>query len=461
MGERGEYRCVKQRRPEESAAAALLSVAQYHGLPLTFRDLSSWMGADSLRMDLMLLLFVARKAGFEVLPLEGDFEHLPEVARPCIVTFESDTNQHPAYAVLYEIDEHSVLIGNTATGSIERLDRETFCARWNGDVVQILRDPDGFRLLQKELEELRNPLAILRRIIGLNPLSFARLAFLPVSVAIILVAGTWRAPPWQKLAMGATGLCLLLSLWSWIYSSACASCSRVKQAAGGLPIAPAGAACYGLLFGLAAMLPPGRPLQIGLFTASGVHLFLLGLLWQSRLICWPCVATAVSVFAAGIFSIAGRADLSGWEGMAVSGGLLLAALVIVPARKLYRLQLRDTAYRLAVKVIGENVAVQPGRARMVVYVRKDCSLCSFYKTVLRGSLEGNFGDALSIEERETGREKVATPLYVISGALNIVAGELPMERAYDDLLTAIETALHPEESKLKGAGGFYLIGFGS
>ena len=37
--------------------------------------------------------------------------------------------------VLYEIDQDSVVIGNTATGALQRLSKEDFCSRWNGDAV--------------------------------------------------------------------------------------------------------------------------------------------------------------------------------------------------------------------------------------------------------------------------------------------------------------------------------------
>ena len=43
------------------------------------------------------------------------------------------------------------------------------------------------------------------------------------------------------------------------------------------------------------------------------------------------------------------------------------------------------------------------------------------------SVEGDFGDALAIEERE-GKEKIMTPLYVISGSANVLAGELVRDR---------------------------------
>jgi hypothetical protein len=55
---------------------------------------------------------------------------------------------------------------------------------------------------------------------------------------------------------------------------------------------------------------------------------------------------------------------------------------------------------------------------------------------------------------------VATPLYVISGAINLLAGELPGETANQTLESAIAAAMEPNHSKLPALGGLYVIGFG-
>jgi hypothetical protein len=150
-------------------------------------------------------------------------------------------------------------------------------------------------------------------------------------------------------------------------------------------------------------------------------------------------------------------------GLAVAGGAWGSAvgrLAHLPARRLYQYRHRDAAFRLAREVFAKRAAAEPGRARMVIYVRENCPVCAFYKAVLRPSLEAVFGDALTFEEREAGKEVVMTPLYLISGSVNVLAGELATETAYDQLQATIEAAIGSEESKLKTAGGVYVIGFG-
>jgi len=79
-------RRVQRGRPEESASAALATIALHYGLPLSLRDIRQLLGFE-LHNDMFHLLFACRRCGFDVVPLEGDFEHLPEVPRPNIVAF--------------------------------------------------------------------------------------------------------------------------------------------------------------------------------------------------------------------------------------------------------------------------------------------------------------------------------------------------------------------------------------
>jgi hypothetical protein len=186
------------------------------------------------------------------------------------------------------------------------------------------------------------------------------------------------------------------------------------------------------------------------------------LLLESTLLCWACIATAVSAFTASALSMmAAGGQHAAWALAALAAGFVLACLIIVPARKLHQSQLRAGPYALAAKVLADGIEVPPGRVRVVVYTRKNCPSCSFYEIVLRPALEQDFGDVLSIEERDAGKEKVRTPLFVISGAMNLVAEDLAPENAHQRLTTAIETALDPNPSRFKTLGGFYLMGVNS
>jgi ABC-type bacteriocin/lantibiotic exporter with double-glycine peptidase domain len=67
--ERPRYVCVRQERPGESGAAAASALARHHGLALSFPEVRSLSGLESLGLDLLQLLFVFRRLGFRAVPL--------------------------------------------------------------------------------------------------------------------------------------------------------------------------------------------------------------------------------------------------------------------------------------------------------------------------------------------------------------------------------------------------------
>jgi peptidase C39-like protein len=453
------YSRVQQGRAEESASAALATIARHHGLPLSLRDIRSLLGIE-LHNDVFHLLFASRKCGFDAVPLEGDFEHLPEVPRPNIVTFRRPGDQRVDFMVLYEIDQNSAVIGNTTTGVIQQLSKEEFCSKWNGDAVQILPTQSKFNAIQKQLRDLHDPWATLRRAAGLMPFHAPRIFFVAAAVAVAtLIVRGWQDQALLGLIRSAIGFCLMLSVWSWTYTGACKSCGQTAAVVGTLPLAQIGSAYYAVLLILETSLNERALVNLGLLTASGVHLLLLVLLVQTRLFCLPCLLTATAAFLAASLSVAAT-GIHGWELLAVVGGFLLAFIVTLQARRLHEPELRARAYKLATRVIAEGVSVADGCARLVVYKRKNCPYCSFYETALRPAIEQDFGETVSIDEREAGKETIPTPLFVVSGAANFLLGELPAEAAYPYLKGCIEAALNPNYAGLKTLGGLYVVGFG-
>jgi hypothetical protein len=452
-------RRVQQGRAEESGSAALVTIARHYGLRLSLRDIRQILSIEP-RNDMFYLLFASRTCGFDVVPLEGDFEHLPEVPRPNIVTLRGIENQNVDFMVLYEIDKDSVVIGNTITGEIEKLSKEDFCSRWDGDALQILPKQSEFNAVQKQLRDLHDPWATLRRAAGLKPFHATRLLFVvaAATVAALTVRG-WSDQGLAGFIQLGIGVCLMLSLWSWAFEGACRSCGQTAAAVGTLPLAQIGSAYYAVLLVLQIFFHERALVNLGLLTASGVHLVLLVLLVQSRLFCKPCILTAAAVFLAASLSAAATGIHSGGL-LAVTVGFLLAFIVTSQARRLHELELRVRAYKLAARVIAEGMSVADGYARMVVYKRKSCPYCSFFETALRPAIEQEFGEAVSIDERDAGKEKIPTPLFVVLGTANFLLGELPAGDEYQHLKGCIEAALNPGYAGLKMLGGLYVIGFG-
>src|SRR5258708_31885020 len=117
---------------------------------------------------------------------------------------------------------------------------------------------------------------------GVKPLLPSRLLFAIAAAFIPSLPALWRGPLLDKMTVAATGICFLLSLWSWVFSGICRACSKSSAIVGGLRLPQFGSGLYAALLLVALFFgPTALSFRVGLFAASGAHLFLLGLLLES------------------------------------------------------------------------------------------------------------------------------------------------------------------------------------
>jgi len=88
-----QYPCISCTRIQESAAAALASIAHFHGVPLAVPQLRLLLPLDSVDLDEVGLLVASRQLGFDSVPLEGEYDDLPAVARPNILVLQAGEAQ--------------------------------------------------------------------------------------------------------------------------------------------------------------------------------------------------------------------------------------------------------------------------------------------------------------------------------------------------------------------------------
>jgi hypothetical protein len=419
-----------------SGARALAAVARHHGFALDASGVASLAGAD-LPDDLFHLLFAARRCGFDVVPLEGDWEHLPEVSRPNVIVMRGDDEQ-PRFCVLHEIDADSALVDECDGAGAARLDRDAFVARWTGDAIQI--EPARLDDARARLRDARDPILKLKRVLGLPPSPARGRAFLPaaaLALALAATAATRASGPWGTLVVAALAACLVLSLWSALLPTACRSCSRTAALVGGLPVAWLGVALYAALLGVPL---PATAMALALGAAVGAHLALLTLLWRGRIACAPCLATAACAIVAAspfIFSAA-----PAWRLAATPVGYALTLFIAGVARRRAHETLDAGSRALALQVADEPRTIAPGRAHVVVYKRADCPQCALFDAALRPALEEELGESITVEERDAAGASTVTPLVVACGAVTRVALlGLPSEDAYERLRAAVERAL--------------------
>lgn len=435
--------CVQQRRPDESGVAALCTIAHHYNLAISLADLPTLTGLDDLTTDMVRLLVFARLLGFEAVPLEGEYDQLPEVTRPNIITL-SNGQGSPRFVVLLEITEQGVVIANPATGLIEKVKREAFIQQWSGDCIYVVPEESSFAAVKERWQELHDPHQLWRRALRLTPpyqpkALFAILTVGMVAFQVFALRGVFgslsTADSLSQTAFGLLGIAWLAASWSWIVGGNCRACSKTTALVGELPLAAAGSIYYTLLILLMGLFNLPAVVGLAVFTAVGVHLCLVALLARARLWCGPCLLTAVALFLAAV--LLALYDFVPWLSLVAAGALLATWQAVQLARRLAALEREYGNYQLAQTALQREWKKTPGRVRLVVYKRPNCIYCVLYETVLRPAIVQDFGEQILFDEQDGSQTKALLPLIVVQGMVNLML----VRPDYEQLKIAVQTAL--------------------
>ncbi len=156
---RRKYRTVKQEDQTDCGAAALASVALFHGVKVGVQQMRDLAGTDREGTNLLGLVEGAESLGFSARAVKGPFEALRDVPLPAIAHIVTDKGLGH-FIVLFRISRRHVWIGDPARGT-ERLSHEAFQARWTGRLVLLARDQSA------NVAATRTPVRPLRRLLRL------------------------------------------------------------------------------------------------------------------------------------------------------------------------------------------------------------------------------------------------------------------------------------------------------
>jgi hypothetical protein len=434
-------RCIRQRAANESAIAALCQFAAGHSLDLTPTAAIERLGLDELHTTLEALLVYAKRLGFDVVPLEGDFDALPEVALPNIVALRTEASDEPAFAVLYEVDADGVRVADASTGETTRWSRDAFVSRWTGDCVSIDVAPARLASLRADLARENTLLARVRRALGLRPPYLPRAVFAATAaglgIATAFASHERITRPVQGLLLTALAGALLSSLWAWLFAKGCPTCASAAFEAGDLPLTRVGVASYASSLAWAWFGLPSLLLAAALAVAGGAHLELFRRLRVLRLRCIPCIVTALSAWLALAMTFVAQTPL-------VIGGLVVVVLASALSARpgIDWAHARADAAReqrilgLAKRVTSEEPP-QAGTARLVVYKTPTCSACMIFEAVVQAAIAERFGDRVQVVSREGTRERVPTPLALVRDSVSAVL----VNPSFEDLEPLLEEAL--------------------
>jgi hypothetical protein len=404
--------CVRSASAEGSAAAALASVAQFHGLAIEAGELAPLVGFPSVR-ELGELVVASRLIGFDSVPLEGGYDELPEVARPNLVRFRD------RFVVLYDIDADKTRVGDPLHG-LRTMTRAEFSAEWTGDCLQLIpANLDGARA---KLAEHRR---WWKRVYSPRALLFAG------AVVALAALMAWHAGE-TPLCVPALALAAAASLWLVLFRASCAQCGRAHLLAGALPLDRIGAIFYTAL--LFVPLPVAGAL---LWPAAGAHLGLLAILAREAIVCVPCLLAALGAWLALHFV---GPSLSWMVGLPLFIGGAAAAWIAIPW---FRRRACERSSVLARQLAEETLkkAAPTGGARVTVWKRAGCPACLFYEAIFKPALLQDYEGAVTLDERDASRLAIVTPLILVAGNSSTLILSLPGgDGDYQIIQQAVENA---------------------
>ena len=464
-----KYSCIKQQNKNESGAAALATLMHHYGLEITYNNMKSLLGIDSLEMDMLFLLAVSNELGFESVPLEGSFDELPEVVRPNIIVFNDESNpelQH--FNVLFEIDKNSATIGDTKTGEVKILSKEEFVKNWNGDAIQIQPNDTGFETFKKKLIEFNNPFNRFKNNFGITKPYFPKIIFL-ISVLAILTLTILSFNDTTltnlnskslifKFMFFSNSMCLIFALFSVLNSNSCMSCTKANILSGSLPVAKIGALFYAVSFIILVFINESLLYSFSILLATGAHLFLILKLLVKRLLCIPCVLTAFFAFIASGLSIYIYSPSPIILIFLIASGFTSAYYLV---GKFYEQFIYETNFqiqKLGQTIFSQNSNSNKEQTELIVYLKDKCSACAYYKSIFKPSIKQDFGNSVILNENFTNDNIPAAPLYFIKGACNFMFIGNPENNDYKQLKMALEISLNSGLKDINNFGGYYLIG---
>ncbi len=128
---------VKQADQSDCGAAALATIALYHGVRLGLQRWRDLAGTDRAGTNLRGLVQAAESLGFSATAVKGPYEALRQIPLPAIAhTHTEEGMAH--FVVLYRVGRNSVVVGDPARGVV-KMTPEEFRARWTGYLLLMTR----------------------------------------------------------------------------------------------------------------------------------------------------------------------------------------------------------------------------------------------------------------------------------------------------------------------------------
>ena len=353
---------------------------------------------------------MGRALGYDAVAMEGEYENLPEVLLPMLVALREAERGSLRGAATPSTDAH-VTVGDPLSGRGLGLAAGAVRGGLDGERRAADAGRGGTPLLAAAAGRSARPPAASppRGRVGAALLAEGRDA--PRRGPRCSASRRWRP---HGSYPGAPGFVWLVaaacagSLWSWLASDACGSCSYARRLAGGLPVRGSGArrstsSSSRAPFGAHAVRrheprhrggggrARGAPRRArGGEGSLGLHL--------RRRVC--AAAGAIVAVVAGA-----HRPPSLLLGAAIAGG---GGAVHPPSGPRQASACSGALRRSGSHAMRVAEPRPEGVARLVAFTRTGCTACAFYHAAIKPALLATFGDAIAIDERDLGSARTGS-----------------------------------------------------
>jgi ATP-binding cassette subfamily B protein len=152
---------IKQHDITDCGAACIASVAAHYKLKLPIARIRQMAGTDQKGTNVLGLIEVAVRLGFQAKGVRGNAESLSKIPKPSIAHVIVNGGALHHYVVIYEVSKSHVKIMDPGDGKIHKKTIEEFLEEWTG-VLLILLPNESFETGNQKVSVLRRFWALLR-----------------------------------------------------------------------------------------------------------------------------------------------------------------------------------------------------------------------------------------------------------------------------------------------------------
>ena len=178
----------------------------------------------------------------------------------------------------------------------------------------------------------------------------------------------------------------------------------------------------------------------GIANATGVHIVLIKLLFDSNTACLPCFITALGAFIAFLSAILGQfakiSSILSISSITAAIGLILVVTLFLPDIHANTEDQLPEGYRVLLQDAKDSCTSGIGQTCIVIFERPGCAACNILKDKSEVQrIERLAGSEITIARRTAGDSLIVPTVAVRHGGRWVIFKGAPTDAQLEELLT--------------------------